>query len=192
MVDAISKKDRYTAGHTRRVSHFAQQIGVEMGLSHMEMRQLRLSAVLHDIGKIGIEDKILKKSDKLNDEEFSIMKYHPRLGFEILGHIEGLEEVIDGMKYHHERPDGKGYPYGLKGDEIPLNAMIISVADTFDAMISTRPYRKGLPPMFAYEEILRFRGTQFSNNVVDSFEQAFKKTRMYKPLKDVEKNKKAS
>ncbi len=181
MADAIGKKDAYTGGHTRRVGIFSEKIGRELGLSFAEMNDLRLSALLHDVGKIGIEDKILKKSAALTDEEFEIMKQHPRLGDEILGHIESLQNVIKGMKYHHERPDGKGYPYGLKGDEIPQIAMIISVADTFDAMISNRPYRKGLPPMVAYEEIKSCAGTQFSQKVVDAFVNVFEKSKMYRP-----------
>lgn len=180
LADAIGKKDAYTGGHTKRVRHFAEMIGREMDLSFNDINDLLLAAVLHDIGKIGIEDRILKKESPLTDEEFEIMKNHPALGYDILKKIEGLEIVVDGMRFHHERPDGKGYPFGLKGDEIPVIASIISVADTFDAMISTRPYRKGLPPMVAYEEILKFSGTQFDKNVVDAFERWFKKSRMYK------------
>lgn len=191
LADAIGKKDSYTGGHTKRVAHFSDCIAKEMDLNTTEIRDLKMAAVLHDIGKIGIEDKILKKDSALNDEEFAIMKEHPKLGYEILGHIDSLHSVVDGMRFHHERPDGKGYPFGLKGDEIPAIAMIISVADTFDAMISTRPYRKGLPPMVAYEEILNHRGTQFSENVVDAFCRWFEKSSMFKG-ELVEKNQKAS
>lgn len=190
MADAIGKKDAYTGGHTKRVAIFADMIGREMDLSFNDLQELQMSSVLHDIGKIGIEDKILKKDSPLTDEEFTIMKEHPRLGFEILGHIEGLEKVIEGMRYHHERPDGTGY-YKLKDDEIPLFASIISVADTFDAMISNRPYRKGLSPMIAYEEIRKFSGSQFAPEVVDAFSRAFEKTGMYRPSR-VAKKKKAS
>lgn len=192
LADAIGKKDAYTGGHTKRVKKFSEMIGREMNLPFEDMNNLRLAAVLHDIGKIGIEDKILKKKSPLTVEEFEVMKNHPMLGFEILGHIESLSAVVDGMRFHHERPDGKGYPFGLKGDEIPVCAMIISVADTFDAMISTRPYRKGLPPMVAWEEILSQKGTQFSSEVVDAFDRAFKKTKMYRPNQELAKIKKAS
>lgn len=191
LADAIGKKDSYTGGHTKRVAHFSDCIGKEMDLNTTEIRDLKMAAVLHDIGKIGIEDKILKKDSALNDEEFAIMKEHPRLGYEILGHIDSLHRVVDGMRFHHERPDGTGYPFGLKGDEIPAIAMIISVADTFDAMISTRPYRKGLPPMVAYDEIIKYRGTQFSEAVVDAFCRWFEKSSMFKG-EIVEKNRKAS
>lgn len=180
LADAIGKKDAYTGGHTKRVRHFAEMIGKEMELNFNEMNDLLLASVLHDIGKIGIEDSILKKRAPLTDSEFEIMKSHPALGHEILKKIEGLENVVDGMRFHHERPDGKGYPFGLKDGEIPVIASIISVADTFDAMISTRPYRKGLPPMVAYEEILKYSGTQFDTAVVAAFERWFKKSRMYK------------
>lgn len=179
MADAIGKKDKYTGGHTKRVSKFSEMIASELNLPFSELSDLRLASVLHDVGKIGIEDKILKKSSPLDDEEFKEMRNHPKYGFEILGHIESLKNVISGMMYHHERPDGKGYPYGLSGDSIPLIAQIISVADTFDAMISTRPYRKGLQPMVAFNEILKYSGTQFSDVVVDAFAKAFRKTRMY-------------
>ena len=184
MADAVGKKDTYTGGHTKRVAHFAEMIGKEMDLSHTDMNDLKLASVLHDVGKIGIEDKVLKKTSPLTDEEFSVMKNHPRLGFEILGHIDGLEKVIDGMRFHHERPDGKGYPYGLRDGEIPLIAAIISVADAFDAMISTRPYSKGKPPMVAYQEVIDHRGTQFDERVVDAFVKSFQKTKMYKTLPD--------
>lgn len=190
LADAIGKKDTYTGGHTKRVRHFAELIAKELDLNSQELNDLRLASVLHDIGKIGIEDKILKKSAPLTNEEFEVMKNHPRLGHEILGHIEGLESVIDGMRFHHERPDGKGYPFGLSGDEIPLIAMIISVADTFDAMISTRPYRKGLPPQVAFKEIVDNRGTQFSEKVVDAFVRAFENSSMMR--NKVDKKKKAS
>ncbi|MBF0363222.1 MAG: HD domain-containing protein [Oligoflexia bacterium] len=177
---AIDKKDRYTGGHTKRVAHFSEVIGREMNLSKKELDDLRLAGVLHDVGKIGIDDNILKKRAPLSKEEFDVMKEHPRLGHEIIGNIEGLKTVVDGIRFHHERPDGKGYPYGIKGNDISILAQIISVADTFDAIISDRPYRKGLPPMRAYREIVQYRGRQFSEEVVDAFESVFKKSHMYK------------
>jgi HD-GYP domain-containing protein (c-di-GMP phosphodiesterase class II) len=178
--DAIVKKDNYTGGHAKRVGHFSEMIGREMNLSNDEIVELGLSAALHDLGKIGIDDNLLRKSSPLTESEFEIMKNHPRYGFEILGHVHGLKDVVDGMHYHHEKHDGTGYPEGLKGDEIPWVAKIISVADTFDAMISTRPYRKGLPPMEAYKEILSQSGKQFSPDVVKAFKKGFEKTSMYK------------
>ncbi|MGE4233268.1 MAG: HD domain-containing phosphohydrolase [Bacteriovoracia bacterium] len=173
MAGAIEAKDRYTGGHTKRVLHYSMAIGSCMNMNPDQLENLRLAAILHDIGKIGIDDKILKKQYALNDEEYKVMKQHPAIGYGILSHIDSLKEIVDGMRYHHERPDGKGYPYGLKGEEIPKIASIISVADTYDAMVSTRPYRKGLDPKIAYDEIVKYRGTQFDAEVVDAFVKAF-------------------
>ncbi len=173
MAGAIEAKDRYTGGHTKRVLHYSMAIAQYLDLTEAEREQLRLAAILHDIGKIGIDDKILKKQYALNDEEYEIMKRHPAIGNDILSQVDGLKEVCDAMRFHHERPDGKGYPYGLKGDEIPLSASVISVADTFDAMVSTRPYRKGLDPKIAYDEIVKYSGTQFDTRVVEAFKKSF-------------------
>lgn len=173
LAEAIEVKDKYTGGHTKRVLQYSMAIGIAMNMNAQDLENLRLAAILHDIGKIGIEDRILKKQYALNDEEYEIMKNHPAIGYEILSHVESLKDVVDGMRYHHERPDGKGYPYGLKGDEIPKIASIISVADTFDAMVSTRPYRKGMDSAIAYQEIVKYRGTQFDAEVVDAFVRAY-------------------
>ncbi len=113
------------------------------------------------------------------------MKKHPAIGWEILSSVDGLKDITDGARYHHERPDGKGYPYGLKDGEIPKIASIISVADTYDAMVSTRPYRKGLDPQIAFSEIVKYRGTQFDTEVVDAFVKAFETGTIRKKAKDV-------
>ena len=173
MAGAIEAKDRYTGGHTKRVLHYSMAIADYINLTAQERENLRLAAILHDIGKIGIDDKVLKKQYALNDEEYEIMKKHPAIGHEILSQVDGLKDIVDAMRYHHERPDGKGYPYGLSGDQIPKIASIISVADTYDAMVSTRPYRKGLAPEIAYAEIVKYRGTQFDAEIVDAFVKAF-------------------
>jgi len=187
MATAIEAKDRYTGGHTKRVALFSELIAKHMGLTKDQVHEVRISAVLHDIGKIGIDDKVLKKQAPLDKEEWEHMKQHPEMGYKILAHVKSMRSVTDGMRFHHERPDGLGYPLGLKGEEIPLIARIISVADTFDAMTSTRPYRKGLDYDVAYEEIVKFRGTQFDDKVVDAFIQAFKLERMGKKrIKDGE------
>jgi HD-GYP domain-containing protein (c-di-GMP phosphodiesterase class II) len=136
---------------------------------------LKLSAVLHDIGKIGIEDRILRKQAPLNDEEAACMRRHPLYGVEILKHVPQLKEIIPGMLYHHEKPDGKGYPEGLKDRDIPLTAKIISVADTYDAMTTTRPYRAGLPDEAALGELKKYSGTQFDAEIVEAFFKAFEK-----------------
>jgi len=184
MAEAIEAKDRYTGGHTKRVVHYTLAIGQYVALTDRERENLRLAAILHDIGKIGIDDKILKKQYALNDDEYVEMKKHPAIGYEILSHVDSLKDVVDGMRYHHERPDGKGYPYSLKGEEIPKIASIISVADTYDAMVSTRPYRKGLDPQVAYQEIVKYRGTQFDAEVVDAFVKAFESGTIRKRVKD--------
>lgn len=180
LAEAIEKKDRYTGGHTKRVVYYSMCIAKYLNLTPEELERIRLGAVLHDVGKIGIEDKILKKQAPLDDAEWKVMQTHPDQGYDIMSRVEGLKDVIGGMRYHHERWDGKGYPFGLKGEEIPLIARIISVADTYDAMVSTRPYRKGLDPKIAFDEISKHRGTQFCPVVVDAFIEAFKREKMGK------------
>ena len=143
-------------------------------LANQEMDWLKLSAILHDIGKIGVEDRVLRKQGSLNDEEFALMKAHPRMGAEIMEYVEKLKNIIPGMKHHHERFDGKGYPDGLKDGEIPLIARIISVSDTFDAMTSDRPYRKGLSEETAINELQKYAGIQFDPDVVRAFIDAYK------------------
>lgn len=174
LAEAIEKRDPYTGGHTKRVLTYSMAAAGYMGLSPEEMEQLKLSAILHDIGKIGVEDRVLRKQASLNDEEFGLMKAHPRMGAEIMEHVEKLKYVIPGMKYHHERFDGKGYPEGLKDVDIPLIARIISVADTFDAMTSDRPYRKGLSDEIALIELNKFAAIQFDPDVVKAFIEAHK------------------
>jgi HD-GYP domain-containing protein (c-di-GMP phosphodiesterase class II) len=180
MAEAIEKKDHYTGGHTKRVVYYSLCISKYLNLTAEELERVRLGALLHDVGKIGIEDKILKKQSPLDDDEWTIMQKHPGLGFDIMSRVESLKDVIGGMHFHHERWDGKGYPRGLKGEEIPRIARIIAVADAYDAMVSTRPYRKGMDPRIAYDEIVKNRGTQFEPEVVDAFIEAFKREKMGK------------
>lgn len=178
IAEAIEKKDQYTGGHTKRVKYFSECIAKYLDMTPAEIDRVRLSAIMHDVGKIGIEDKILKKSAPLDPYEWPVMKTHPELGFQILKKVDGIEDVIAGMRLHHERWDGKGYPLGLKGEEIPLVAQIIAVADTYDAMISTRPYRKGMDPQVAYDEISANSGIQFAPRVVEAFKKAYKHEKM--------------
>lgn len=178
LAEAVEKKDRYTGGHTKRVVYYSMCIAKYMDLTPEELDRVRLGAVLHDVGKIGIEDSILKKPAPLDPYEWPVMKTHPQLGYEIMKRVEGLKDVIGGMRFHHERWDGKGYPLGLKGEEIPMIARIIAVADTYDAMVSTRPYRKGLDPKVAYDEITKNSGTQFCPTVVEAFKKAFETEKM--------------
>ncbi len=144
-----------------------------MNLTPEELEILKLSAILHDVGKIGVEDRILRKPGNLDDEEAKIMKMHPLLGAEIMRHIRQLKDLIPGMLHHHERPDGKGYPEGLKGMDIPIVARIISAADTYDAMTTNRPYRKGLSHQTAIDEIKKEAGAQFDKEVAEAFVKAF-------------------
>ncbi|MEK6705948.1 MAG: HD domain-containing phosphohydrolase, partial [Bdellovibrionota bacterium] len=173
LAEAIEKKDRDTGGHTKRVVYYSMCIAKYMDLTTEQLERIRLGAILHDVGKIGVEDRILKKSSKLDPEEWKVMQTHPELGYDIMNRVEGLKDVIGGMRYHHERWDGRGYPLGLKRDEIPLIARIISVADAYDAMVSNRAYRRGLDPSAAFEEIIRNGGTQFDPTVVEAFVKAY-------------------
>jgi len=144
-------------------------------LGHLEKRWLKIASVLHDVGKIGIEDHILRKPERLNPEEFDLIKRHSQMGAEIIEHIRQLKEIVPGVKYHHEQIDGKGYPDGLKGESIPMIAKIVAVADTYDAMTTDRPYRRALSKETAIEELKRCSGTQFDQEVVNAFIQAYEK-----------------
>jgi HD-GYP domain-containing protein (c-di-GMP phosphodiesterase class II) len=166
---AIDGKDPYTRGHSERVSRFSIAIAQRLGLSADEVEKIRISAVLHDVGKIGIDDNILKKPSALTDEEFAIMKKHPQKGYKIMSQIPAMKEFLPGMYMHHEMINGQGYPQGLKGDEIPLMARIVSVADTFDAMTTDRPYQKALQFDDAIERIKGFVGTRYDAQVVAAF-----------------------
>lgn len=174
LAEAIEKRDPYTGGHTRRVLDFSLAIARNLGLSGAEMELVKLSALLHDVGKIGVEDCILRKEGPLTFEEAAMMKTHPGIGVEILGHVPRLKDIIPGMLYHHERVDGTGYPEGLKDGDIPIIARIISVADTYDAMTTTRPYRAGLAHSVAMKELKKHSGTQFDAGVVAAFAKAFR------------------
>lgn len=175
ILKALDVKDNYTFGHSMRVAYFSLVTGAEAGLSADEMRELELSAIFHDIGKIGTPDAVLNKPSRLSEEEFMIMKQHPEKSFEILQDFPHFEKIAANARLHHERYDGKGYPLGLKGEEIPTAARIILIADTFDAMTSTRPYRKGLAYEVAFEELIQFSGTQFDPNLVKMFIAGMKK-----------------
>ncbi|GAB4436662.1 MAG: HD domain-containing protein [bacterium] len=175
LAEAVEKRDPYTGGHVKRVTDFCLAVGEELGLSKEDMDRLYLSAVLHDIGKIGIDDAILRKPSPLTPEEIAQMKRHPQIGSEILNKVKHLSDIISGTFSHHETFDGKGYPLGLKGEEIPLLGRIIAVCDTFDAMTSDRPYRRGLEDEVAIAELIKFSGKQFDPVVVDAFVRAHKK-----------------
>lgn len=174
LASAIDAKDGYTAGHTDRVVSYAMEIARHCDILPKYNRQdflenLRISALLHDIGKIGIPEMVLNKKGPLTEEERGFIYTHPLVGISILNPIKEFKDVMLGVKYHHERWDGGGYPSGLKGDEIPLIASIVAVADSFDAMTSNRSYRKALSKKEAVEEIKRNSGKQFSSSIVKAF-----------------------
>lgn len=173
LAETIEKRDPYTGGHTRRVTDYCLAIGRMICLSDSDIHRLELAAVLHDIGKIGVRDNVLLKNGRLTDEEFEEIKKHTNYGEEILNHIKHFKNIITGVKYHHERYDGRGYPDGVKGEDIDITARIIAIADTFDAMTTDRPYRKGLGLEAAFEELKRCSGTQFDPELVNAFLRAF-------------------
>lgn len=169
---AIDGKDPYTRGHSERVSRVSMAIAQRLGLSDEECEKIRVSALLHDVGKIGIDDKVLKKPAALTNEEYEVMKQHPQKGYKILSQIPGIKEFLPGMYMHHEMINGEGYPQGLKGDEIPLMALIVSVADTFDAMTTDRPYQRAMKFEEAVERIQSFVNTRYDARVVAAFTEA--------------------
>ena len=169
---AIDGKDKYTRGHSERVARISVAIGKRVGMDDKELETLRMSALLHDVGKIAIDDAILKKPAALTDEEYEIMKTHPQRGYKIMSQIPGMEPYLPGMFMHHEMVNGKGYPQGLTGDAIPLQAKIVSVADTFDAMTIDRPYSKGMDLPSALERLRSFVGTRYQADVVEALVDA--------------------
>lgn len=175
LIKAEEEKDEYTRGHSERVTAIALAIADEMGLSPERKLVLERSAILHDIGKIGISDAILHNRGELNEDSWEIIKSHPRKSDEILKPLKFLTAERKVILNHHERYDGKGYPQGLRGDEIPLESQILSVADAFDAMNSSRSYRAALSKEDIIEQIGNIRGAQLSGRVVDSFLELLKK-----------------
>ena len=169
LAEAIEKRDPYTGGHTRRVMEYSLLIARRMGLEEEEMERLRLSSILHDVGKIGVRDSILLKEGPLTEEEYEEIKRHTVVGEQILGHVRQLRDVVPGVKYHHERYDGSGYPEGKCGEEIPLLARIIAVADAFDALTTHRPYRAAMSVHEACKEIEECTSVQFDPEVTKAF-----------------------
>lgn len=167
LAEAIEAKDNYTRGHSERVMKYGVKIAEKLSMEQEDIDKIKYAGVLHDVGKIGIPENILQKNGGLSDEEYAIIKTHPEKGAKILSHMSSLNEINEIVKYHHERIDGKGYPEGLKGEEIPLGAKILAIADTFDAMTSDRPYRKGLPLEIVKIEIENNKGKQFDEKIAD-------------------------
>lgn len=165
LASTIDAKDKYTNGHSVRVAEYSKMIAVKMGMTHQEQEDIYYIGLLHDIGKIGIPDEIINKTSRLTDEEYDIIKTHPSIGFEILEKMSEIPEIAIGARWHHERYDGKGYPDGLKGEDIPFVARIIGVADSYDAMSSKRSYRGILPQEHIRGELERCMGLQFDPEV---------------------------
>jgi HD-GYP domain-containing protein (c-di-GMP phosphodiesterase class II) len=169
---AIDGKDPYTRGHSERVSRMSMAIAQRLELPDDECEKIRISALLHDVGKIAIDDNILKKPAALTDDEFLIMKQHPQKGYKIMSQITAMKEFLPGMYMHHEMVNGQGYPQGLRGDEIPVMAKIVAVADTFDAMTTDRPYQAAMKFEDAVARIQSFVDTRYDAAVVRAFVQA--------------------
>ncbi len=167
LANSIEAKDAYTRGHCQRVMEISCELARALKLTEEEIKDLRYAAILHDIGKIGISASILNKTEKLTNEEFDEIKKHPIIAYNILKDVEFLKNGLNGILQHHERYDGKGYPNGIKGNEICIFARIMCVADAFDAMTSDRPYRKGMDMESALKEIKRCSGTQFDPEIAD-------------------------
>jgi HD-GYP domain-containing protein (c-di-GMP phosphodiesterase class II) len=175
LAGAVDEKDPYTRGHSDRVTKYSVLIAKELALIPDTVEKIRISAQLHDVGKIGIEDRILKKPGALTPEEYEVMKSHTVRGANILRSIEQLREMIPGIELHHESMDGKGYPYGLKGEDIPLSARIIAVADTFDAMTTNRPYQAAQEPEYAIKIINTLGRNRLDPKVVAALTRIFER-----------------
>jgi len=165
----LDLKDLNTGVHSTRLAEWALHVGGELGLDERALGDLEVAALLHDIGKIGIPDAILQKPSRLSENEYELMKKHPEYGWAVLRNVPGMERASLMILHHHESYDGNGYPAGLRGEEIPIGSRIVSVIDAFDAMVSSRPYREGLPFQEAERRLIQASGTQFDADVVRSF-----------------------
>lgn len=166
---AIDAKDQYTRGHSERVAKLSAMLAKAVGYSHEEAERIRISGLVHDLGKIGVPEAVLCKPSRLTDDEFEMIKLHPTIGYEIIKDIPDLHDLLPGVLHHHERWDGKGYPAGLAGEDIPRMARIMALADTFDAMSSNRAYRSGLPREKVFAEFRKCAGSQFDPELVEPF-----------------------
>jgi HD-GYP domain-containing protein (c-di-GMP phosphodiesterase class II) len=172
---AVDAKDPYTKGHSKRVSQYSVILAKELGMAEDEVDKIQISATLHDVGKIGVPDRVLKKPGVLTNEEFEEMKRHTVMGFEIVRQVKRLEEMLPGIRWHHEALNGKGYPDGIRGDELPLMVRIIAVADTFDAITTDRPYQAGRDFPSALEILRKHAGAKYDPIVVDALYSAYGK-----------------
>jgi HD superfamily phosphohydrolase YqeK len=175
LCQAVETKDFYTRGHSDRVSRGSVMIAREIGMRGERVEAIRYAGMLHDVGKLGVPTKVLQKTGKLTEEEYAAIQLHPMRGLDIVREIGFLDEALAGIMHHHERIDGRGYPMGLAGDEIPEFARVLAVADAFDSMTSTRSYRGARPVAEAIEELRKWSGTQFDPAFVDAFVAALKR-----------------
>lgn len=182
-IEALNKsleaKDSYTSGHAARVEKFAVELAEAYNLPYESIQNIKTAAVLHDIGKIGIHDSILNKASDLTSEEYDQIMRHPTIGAEIISKVDFLKDITDIIKHHHERYDGKGYPEGLSGEDIPIEACVLTIADSYDAMTTDRPYRKALTRDEAIEEIRKNAGTQFHPELSKTFVAIMSKEKDY-------------
>ncbi len=169
LAEAVDARDAYTAGHSRRVTHYVTSLGNEMGFSESDIHNLKMASLLHDIGKIGISDLVLHKNTKLTELEYDIIKTHPLIGVSILNKIPEFRDIIPLVYHHHERFNGSGYPNGIAGNEIPIGARIIAVADAFDAMTTNRPYREYITVNSAINELKKGINVQFDPAIIELF-----------------------
>ena len=176
--NTIGIRDHYTGRHAQRVCRIASILGKEIGFNSKEIDKLKIGALLHDIGKIGITDKILRKSSRLTRKEFNEIKKHPQIGYTLIKDIKSLTQVIPYILFHHERYDGCGYPNGLKGNKIPIQGRILALADALEAMTGERPYRKCLSLENVYKEIVNNAGTQFDPEIVEIFIKLWKENKI--------------
>jgi len=173
LVTAVDNKDRYTRRHSEDVMRYSLQIARQLGLDEARRQHILTAALLHDVGKIGVPDHILRKPGRLSDEEYRAVRQHPLMGSVIVGAVPGFEETLEAIRHHHERWDGQGYPLGLRGEETPLSARLLAVADAFSAMTTDRPYRKGLNPTQALDILQAGAGTQWDPACVQALTRAF-------------------
>ena len=174
LINALEARDKYTEGHSKRVVDYSTAVARELGLLMNDIKTLNLSALLHDIGKIGVPDHVLLKEGKLTDDEFEHIKKHPAAGAKMLDYENSMKKYLPGIIHHHERFDGKGYPDGLKGEAIPMGARIIGVVDAFDAMTQYRIYRQALTVPAAVQELIDAKDSQFDPGLVDAFVEVLK------------------
>jgi HD-GYP domain-containing protein (c-di-GMP phosphodiesterase class II) len=186
--NSVEARDHYTVGHTWRVTNFALQMARVLGWTEEQLKACEIGGVLHDVGKIAVDDAILRKPGRLTDEEFTKMKIHPEKGARMMQDIPFLKNVIPYCLYHHERFDGRGYPFQMSGDKIPIEGRLIAVADSFDAMTSNRPYRKGMDPEIAIAELEKGKGTQFDPECADALVRCYREGKISSIMQDYMKD----